>query len=696
MATAATIDVELRANTARYRAAMLDASRSANQHLGHIRQEAKRTADSFDQLKRAAVGVVTFQALKGSIGQLTQAHKEVQALHLGLRGATGSAAVAADSYSWVSQQAKDLGLDLHTAAQGFMRLTASATPNGVAMEKQRELFLGLSRAATVMQLDTQKVDSAVTALSQSFGKGRFQAEELRQQLGEAIPGILPRFQNAVMAMTEGTELAGESFDSLLQKGLLDTQRFLPAMITAFEGMATGWEEASRSMQAEQNRLGNAWRELKLELGDGAFADGATAALRATTVALEGLSSSLPVVVPLMGSLAAVKLGQSAAAWVQRLNESSAASLRQAVAARNTANELVNKTRRALEDARAEQRRAAAIGGSIAADAQAAEAARVHRNALIQLEAANNRVAVASNRAATMAKATLGFFGGPAGLAFMVASTAASWLVFRDNTDAASRALDNMSGSLKEAVEQFKELDRLQQASILSELRGQVADASRDVNTEVTNMVNQVQNRLRYFGAEAAEAGQQFADSIGKLRAQYAAGGITAGEFNDAVQAQIELLTRNERVASALGGQIAQQGGEVAAAAVKHRELSDRLSGMSGAQREAESAVDGTTEAMRRQQAQADATKAAITSYAQRMAEEVKRGKVQLAQLQGGSAAALKQEFGQFVLDAGGPGAFDPKDLKELVSQYRGSPQADSRDGGHPEAPAGAERVHLAR
>lgn len=279
MATAATIDVMLRANTATYRAAMLEANQYTQRQLGQVRKEAASTASSLQAMNRAAAGFIGFQAFRSGVGALLEVTKQNQALINSMRASVGSSALAADSLSFVSQTAKELGLDFQSAAEGFQRLTASATANGVAMRDQQELFTELSRAATSMQIAPAVVDRAMTALSQSFSKGRFQAEELRQQLAEAIPGVVPRFQRAVMEMVKGTELADKSFDQLLQGGLLDVQLFLPAMTQAFAEMGTTWRDGAGSLQAEMNRLGNAWRELKIDTSSGVFSDVAITSVR---------------------------------------------------------------------------------------------------------------------------------------------------------------------------------------------------------------------------------------------------------------------------------------------------------------------------------------------------------------------------------------------------------------------------------
>ena len=100
------------------------------------------------------------------------------------------------------------------------------------MQQQKDLFDAFAKASTTLHLSTDNSNRALLALEQMFAKGKIQAQELRLQLGQAIPGAAARFQKAVMEMTKGTELQGKSFDQLLKDGLLYTDQFLPAVTKA--------------------------------------------------------------------------------------------------------------------------------------------------------------------------------------------------------------------------------------------------------------------------------------------------------------------------------------------------------------------------------------------------------------------------------------------------------------------------------
>lgn len=242
---------------------------SANQALRGTSTQAREAASGVQDLLAA---FISFQSIQAVIQSLVEAQVAMQQVHYGLLAATGSAAGAATQFEYLRENADRLGLDLRTSAQEYTRLAASANAMNVEVEDQQKLYSALSQASTVLHLDAQRVQFATLALTQMFSKGKIQAEELRRQLGEAIPGVVPRFQRAVMKVVEGTDLAKYSFEDLMKRGLLDTKQFLPQLIQALSETGRGWEEASKGLNAELKRLKTAWFELKVSLSEGLFND----------------------------------------------------------------------------------------------------------------------------------------------------------------------------------------------------------------------------------------------------------------------------------------------------------------------------------------------------------------------------------------------------------------------------------------
>lgn len=180
-------------------------------------------------------------------------------------------------------------------------MSASATALHVPMQQQKALFDAFAKASTTLHLSTENSNRALLALEQMFAKGKIQAQELRLQLGQAIPGAAARFQQAVMQMTKGTDLQGKSFDQLLKNGELYTDKFLPALVQSLQESSRGWEEASNSLNAQLNRLRTAWFNLKADVSGGLFNDAAIQSVKFMAQHLDALASAAGVAGAVVGA-----------------------------------------------------------------------------------------------------------------------------------------------------------------------------------------------------------------------------------------------------------------------------------------------------------------------------------------------------------------------------------------------------------
>lgn len=199
------------------------------------------------------------------------------------------------------------------------------------MQQQKDLFDAFAKASTTLHLSTDDSNRALMALEQMFAKGKIQAQELRLQLGQAIPGAAARFQQAVLQMTKGTELQGKSFDQLLKEGDLYTDKFLPALVQALQESSRGWESASDSLNAQLNRLRTAWFNLKADVSGGLFNDAAIESVKFMASHLDALASVAGVAAGVVGARYAGKGLAAAAGGVADLRGLTAARIADAQA-----------------------------------------------------------------------------------------------------------------------------------------------------------------------------------------------------------------------------------------------------------------------------------------------------------------------------------------------------------------------------
>ena len=147
------------------------------------------------------------------------------------------------------------------------------------------------------------------ALGQMISKGKVQAEELRGQLGERLPGA---FQLAAKAMGMTTA----ALDKFMADGKLTAEELLPKLAKVLKDeYGAAAEEAAKGMQGSLNRLSTEWERLKASFVD---SDTAVAGINALCVAVEGLQALFDALSEYSGLFKALAVGAGVSAGVAAL------------------------------------------------------------------------------------------------------------------------------------------------------------------------------------------------------------------------------------------------------------------------------------------------------------------------------------------------------------------------------------------
>jgi tape measure domain-containing protein len=242
------------------------AARSAADGMGHAQGATSRLSAAFSSMRAASGAVIgAFMSLKTAIAgmalgvfarQLVDTQLSMDRISQSLKFATGSAEEGARALEWIRRVSKVLGLDFNSAATEFAKFAAAAKGTKIDFEEQQRIFLAVSKAAVVMGLSQDQVAGTFMALQQMISKGTVQAEELRGQLGERLPGA---FQMAARAMGVTTQQLGK----MLEQGKVTAEDLLPKLAREME-RAFGKDvvAATESLNSGMNRLKTAWTEFK--------------------------------------------------------------------------------------------------------------------------------------------------------------------------------------------------------------------------------------------------------------------------------------------------------------------------------------------------------------------------------------------------------------------------------------------------
>jgi len=170
-------------------------------------------------------------------------------------GAEGAANLA-----YVEQTAARLNTPLMAAKEGFKTLTGSMIGTNITAIQQRDIFDSVAVASRVMGLSADNTTGAILALGQMASKGKVQAEELRGQLGERIPGA---FGIAARAMGVTTS----ELNKMMEQGQVVAEDFLPKFAAEMQRtFGPGLEAAMNTPRAQFDKFGNSILNLKELVG----------------------------------------------------------------------------------------------------------------------------------------------------------------------------------------------------------------------------------------------------------------------------------------------------------------------------------------------------------------------------------------------------------------------------------------------
>ena len=233
-----------------------------------------RTAVMVDQVNRA------FMVIAGGGGGPYNARKEL---------------------NLIRETAKELGQEFWSLTDSFKFIAAAAKDTALEGEGTRDIFRAVSEAGTALGLTNTQVKMSLYAISQMISKGTVNAEELRQQLGERLPG-------AYQAMARALGVTTKELNKMLEQGEVIATEAIPKLAKELSRMYAGPALlAADKPIGVLNRFKTAWIDLKTELSEGAFTEGAVQGLRELTSILkdEEVISSLKSIIEGIVNISAV-------------------------------------------------------------------------------------------------------------------------------------------------------------------------------------------------------------------------------------------------------------------------------------------------------------------------------------------------------------------------------------------------------
>jgi tape measure domain-containing protein len=373
---------------------MSSSARQMTQQFSLAGQAAVNLDAQIESVRRSVLGflggLASLHFMREFTASIIEANTKLQGWQYGLLAATGSAPKAQQALAFVRAESERLGISLEDSATAFTRLSAATKGTRIEGEATQKVFTAIAEAARTLHLSSAETQSALIALDQMMSKGTVQAQDLKLQLGNVIPGALHVAADALGVTTQ-------QFDKMMDRGEILSEDFLPKFAARLHEIygATA-SEAANAPAAGLQRLKNAWFELRATLGNAGFMDAAAASAQALAEGLKFVANNAEALTGIVTAGLASQLTKLASGFIaSRVAAASAAAETAALAADELAAARAAEVEAAAELTKARALAAAGVATTRATAAEVAYAAAQARTAAATEAASVAQVSAAS-------------------------------------------------------------------------------------------------------------------------------------------------------------------------------------------------------------------------------------------------------------------------------------------------------------
>ena len=229
-----------------------------------------------------------------AVRKLFQASAQLQGIEVALGAVTREGQTTAEVMAFLRGEANRLGFDFASSALEYAKLAAAGNSVNLELETVNEVFIAAQEAARVFNLSVSDTEGVLKAFTQIISKGKITAEELRNQLGDRLPGAVGIFAKALGVTTQ-------ELSKMLETGqvLADDKTLLAVAKELRSTVASQVDKASKNLTASLNRFTTAFFEFSASIGRAGindvfqvFLDGSTVLLKALAPAFRALAFAI--------------------------------------------------------------------------------------------------------------------------------------------------------------------------------------------------------------------------------------------------------------------------------------------------------------------------------------------------------------------------------------------------------------------
>jgi tape measure domain-containing protein len=194
-----------------------------------------------------------------ALGATASYTAEIDKQRIALRNVTKDVTEYKNALAFIDRTSRDLAIPQDVLNKQFTQLSASVIGAGGDINLAQEAFIGIAAGIRGTGGSLADMEGALRATAQVFSKGKVSAEELRQQIGERLPGAFTLFAKS-MGKTP------QELDKMLEQGQVTLNDFMGFVRTLSSEYGASASEIAASSQAAGDRLATTMSRMREAVG----------------------------------------------------------------------------------------------------------------------------------------------------------------------------------------------------------------------------------------------------------------------------------------------------------------------------------------------------------------------------------------------------------------------------------------------
>lgn len=231
---------------------------ATSQATSSLRAMTTASSGLASQLTVVAAGYLSVQGAVRGTQAVFAAGMNVERQERAWAAIAGGTKQASEELAFLRATADRVGVSFLSLEEGYRNVAASAKGTALEGDAMRKVFLAITEAGQQLGLSSESVKGALVAISQMASTGTVQLDELRQQLGNHIPGVMTIAAKAMNMTTAEFRKQVEAGNVLAEEFL---PRFARAIRSQFVPSMETAEQGTRTLSQEIARVGNVLTEM---------------------------------------------------------------------------------------------------------------------------------------------------------------------------------------------------------------------------------------------------------------------------------------------------------------------------------------------------------------------------------------------------------------------------------------------------